>query len=106
MLTLHVLKFSALKTDTDEIIRELWEEAYEEALLPSPLPSLTATPAGTPGPAATPKVSTRLAASGAAIAAVVARRLKVDVPGGTAHLLPDWTRPPMRQGAPSVYATG
>ena len=97
---------SALKTGTDEIVRELWEEAYEEELLPSPLPSLTASPAGTPGPAATPRVSARLTTSGAATATAIARRLKVDAPGGTAHLLPDWTKPPMKQGAPSVYAAG
>lgn len=79
---------SALKTGAEEIIRENWEEAVEEALTPSLPPSTTASPAPTSTAPAAPL-----------------RKPRVDAPGGTAHLLPDWTRPPMRQGAPSVYAT-
>lgn len=91
----------ALKISSEEIPRERWEEAFEEAreledtaivppLAPSTrMPSTAPTPTPVPPPLALPSV-----------------RSSIRGPGGTAHLLADWTKPPMRQGAPSVYATG
>ncbi|KAF8312521.1 actin-like ATPase domain-containing protein [Clavulina sp. PMI_390] len=91
----------SLRSGGDEIVRDQWEEQYEDALLPTPPPSPSrASPApggpGTPPPAAAARTSSILAAT--------ARKIRVDMPGGTAHLLPDWSKPPMRQGAPSVFA--
>lgn len=88
----------ALKTGTDDITREAWEDAVEEAMTPPlPLPASQTQPQAQPQQQAQGQLSV-------GVGGMMMKRIKVDVPGGTAHLLNDWTRPPMRQGAPSVYA--